>query len=363
MALRLARICITEPALKREIAAVRHPYLFAFLISAALSGTPAAADPVADFYRGKTISMVIGLSSGGDYDLRARLLARHMGKHIPGNPLIVPRNMTGAGGVTAANWLTKVAPRDGTAILMVTQNMPFAQALGSTGVDFDTRRFNWIGNTTDTPNVLTVWHTAGVRTVAEATKKELAIGATGAGTGTYYYPAALNAVAGTKFKIVTGYPGGNELNLAMERGEIDGRGSNSWAAWKSTKPQWIAEKKIVHLAQIGLKRHPELTDVPLLSELAKTDIDRAVMVFISAETDIARAIATTPDTPPERVAALRKAFDATMKDPEFLAEAEKSGFDISPVSGVEAQKIATSIVDTPPEVVARAKAILEGPAK
>lgn len=185
--------------------------------------TPAAADPVADFYRGKTISMVIGVSVGGDYDIRARLLARHMGKHIPGEPTILPRNMPGAGGVTAANWLARVAPTDGTVILMITQNMPVSQAIHATGVEFDVRRFNWIGNTSDSPNVINSWYTTGVRTIKDAMERELVLGATGRGTGTYYYPASLNALVGTKFKIVAGYPGGNEMNLAMERGEIGGR--------------------------------------------------------------------------------------------------------------------------------------------
>jgi tripartite-type tricarboxylate transporter receptor subunit TctC len=330
------------------------------MVGAGTACQPATADPIADFYRGRTLSMVIGLSPDGEYDLRARLLCRHLGKHIPGNPQIMPRNMVGRGGLTAANWLAEVAPDDGTALLMVTQNMPFAQAIGMDGVAFDARRFNWIGNTADTPNVVSVWHATGVRTVADATAKLVVIGATGVGTGSYYYPAAMNAVAGTKFKIVTGYPGGNELNDAMERGEIDGRGSNSWASWKTTKPQWIAEKKLFYLAQIGSKRHPELADVPLLSELATTDLDRRVMAFISAETDIARAIATTPDTPPDRVAALRRAFDETMKDAAFLADVERAGFDISPASGERTQEIAASIVNTPSQVVVRAKAMLLG---
>ncbi len=321
--------------------------------------TPAAADPVADFYRGKTISMVIGVSVGGDYDIRARLLARHMGKHIPGEPTILPRNMPGAGGVTAANWLARAAPTDGTVILMITQNMPVSQAIHATGVEFDVRRFNWIGNTSDSPNVINSWYTTGVRTIKDAMERELVLGATGRGTGTYYYPASLNALVGTKFKIVAGYPGGNEMNLAMERGEIGGRGSNSWASWKATRPQWIAEKKINILVQIGLKRHPELADVPLMQDLARNEHDRQVLTFISADTGISRAIVTTPDTPPERVAALRKAFDDTMKDPEFLAEAAKLRLDISPVRGVDAQTIATSIVDTPAPVVARAKELLD----
>jgi tripartite-type tricarboxylate transporter receptor subunit TctC len=312
-----------------------------------------------DFYKGKTISMVIGLSAGGDYDLRARLLARHMGRHIAGNPNIVPRNMPGAGGVGAANWLMKLAPRDGTALLMVTQNMPLAQALGFPGVDFDARQFNWIGNTTNSPNLISIFSGKGVRTVEDAKTHEVSIAATGVGTGTHYYPAATNAIAGTKFRIVTGYPGGNDMNIAMERGEVDGRGSNSWAAWKTTKPQWIEQNRLVHLVQIALKRHPELPDVPLLIELAGNDIDRRAMALISAETAIARAVATTPGVPADRVQILREAFNATMSDPVFLEEATRLGFDISPGTGEEVQKIVEEIVDAPTEAVERTKAILQ----
>ena len=321
----------------------------------------AHADPVGEFFKGKTVSMVIGLSTGGDYDLRARMLVRHMPRHVPGNPIMVPRNMPGAGGLAAANWLMRAAPRDGTAILMVTQNMPLAQATGLTGVEFDARQFNWIGNTTDTPNVITVWAASGVRTIEDARKRELAIAATGVGTGAYYFPVAANEVAGTRFRLVPGYPGGNEMNMTMERGEVDGRGSNSWAAWKSTRPQWVEQNKIVNLVQIALRRHHELADVPLLLELAANDIDRRAMALISAETAIARAIATTPATPEDRVLAYRRAFDATMKDPLFLKEADQQNFDISPATGEEVQKIVADILDASPDVVARARAIIQPP--
>jgi tripartite-type tricarboxylate transporter receptor subunit TctC len=326
-----------------------------------LFSASAAAQPEQGFFAGKTISMVVGLSAGGDYDLRARLVARHMPRHIAGAPSMIPRNMPGAGGVAAANWLMKVAPRDGTALLAVTQNMPLAQALTLTGVEFDARQFRWIGNTTDTPNVITVWAASGARTIEDAKNKELAIAATGVGTGSYYYPLAANVVAGTKFKLVSGYPGGNEMNLAMERGEVDGRGSNSWAAWKATRPQWLEEKKIINLVQIRLRRHPDLGDVPLLQELAGNDLDRRAMALISAETAIARAFAAAPGTPDDRVQLLRRAFDATMKDPVFLQEAEQQGFDISPATGEDVQKIVAEIVDAAPEVVARVKAIVQPP--
>ena len=186
------------------------------------------------------------------------------------------------------------------------------------------------------------------------------LGSTGRSSGSYYYPAALNAWAGTKFKIVLGYPGGANVNIAMERGEVGGRGSNLWASWKSTRPQWLAEKKIHMLVQVGLKRNPELPDVPLMQELVKDELSRQAMIFMSADSAIARSIVTTPDTPPERVAALRRAFDAAMKDPALLAEAEQPQQDISTATGEEVQKIANSIVNTNPAAVAKAKEIIAG---
>ncbi len=338
--------------------------LVSLSLAAVLAGAaPAMADPVADFYHGKNIQMVIGFSAGGDYDLRARLLARHLGKYIPGNPHIVPVTMTGAGGMVAANWLANVAPRDGTVLLAISSNLPVAQSIGVKGVKFDVRKFNYIGNTTDSPNVINSWHTTGITNINQVKERELVVGATGRSSGSYYYPAALNAWAGTKFKIVSGYPGGSKVNIAMERGEVGGRGSNLWASWQSTRPHWLAEKKIIILAQVGLKRHPDLKDVPLLQELVTDPLDKKAMIFISSDTAIARSIVTTPDTPPERVAALRKAFDQVVKDPELLAEAKKSKQDMSPMSGEDVQKVVNSIVDTPKEVIERAKTVLVNPAK
>ena len=330
-----------------------------FVTSTVLSPIAAHAD---DFYKGKTITIVIGFSAGGDYDLRARLLSRHMDRHIAGTPTIVARNMPGAGGVAATNWLAKLAPRDGTSMLMASQNTPLIQALGTPGVEFDARQFNWIGNTTNSPNLITVWAGRGVSSIDDARKREVAVGASGVGSGSYYYPFAANVVGGTRFKIVTGYPGGNDINIAMERGEVDGRGSNSLAAWKSTRPHWISEGKLIHLVQIGLKRHPELPNVPLLSDLASTDIDRQAMQLIAAETAMARALAASAEIPKDRVTMLRRAFDATISDKTFLGEAGRLGFDISPASGEEVQKIVLGIVDAPPAVVQRVKQVLAAPA-
>jgi tripartite-type tricarboxylate transporter receptor subunit TctC len=322
-----------------------------------LAAIPAQADPVADFYRGKTIHLIVGTSPGNDYDYRGRIIARHMGRHIPGEPMIVPQNMPGAGGIKAANYIASIAPKDGTVVHVIMTNMMATQAMGIPGVEFDTRQFRWIGNTTSTPNVINSWHTSGITKVEEVKTKELVVGAP-KGTAGVVYPTVLNKLAGMKFKIVTGYPGGNEVNIAMERGEVLGRGSNSWASWKSTKPQWLEEKKIIMLVQVGLKRDPELADVPLLLELVSDDRDRKLMTFISAETAISRALVTTPDVPAERLVALRRAFDATMKDPQFLAEADKAKMDIGPMTGEEAQVIADQIANTPADVVTYAKDVL-----
>jgi tripartite-type tricarboxylate transporter receptor subunit TctC len=331
-----------------------------FLALGGLLPSTVAADPIADFYRGKTITMVVATAPGGDYDLRARLISRHMGRHIRGNPTIVPRNMPGGVGIQAMNYMANVAPKDGTAIHAIMQNMSTHQALGGPGVEFDTRKFFWIGNTTDTPNVINSWHTTGIRTIQDVMTRELVVGAPGQATNSVYYPKALNELVGTKFKIVSGYPGGNQVNLAMEREEVGGRGSNSWASWKATKPDWLREKKIFILVQIALKRDPELADVPTMVELAKSDEDKAVMTFLSADVPISRAYVTTPGVPAERVEALRRAFDATMKDPEFVAEAKKLNMDMRPSTGEEAQRYADLIANTPANVLARAKAIIDG---
>jgi len=331
------------------------------LVMIAVSGA-AQAEPVADFYRGKTISMVVGNPVGNDYDYRGRLIARHIGRHIPGNPTVVPRNMPGAGGLVAANWMAKLAPQDGTTLFMIAQPHAPGQAMALPNIQFDVRAFHWVGNTIDTPNVVNSWHTSDVRTIEDAMKRELVVGGT-TGTNSVVYPAVLNALVGTRFKVVTGYPGGGELNLAMERGEIQGRGSNSWAAWKSTKQQWLAEKKIIILVQVALKRATDLPDVPLLLELAKNDFDRQVLTFLSADTAISRAVVTTPNVPRERVEALRRAFDATMKDKAFLAEAAEARMDIVPSTGEVAQQVAQSIIDADPAVVARARDLMNAVAK
>jgi tripartite-type tricarboxylate transporter receptor subunit TctC len=333
------------------------------LLALVVSSAPSAADPIADFYTGKTMTMMVATSPGGDYDRIGRLLARHMVRFIPGEPHMLVRNMPGGVGIQAANWLASIAPRDGTSLHMLIQNMPAHQALGGLGTEFDTRRFFFIGNVSNSVNVLNSWYTTGIRTIEDAKQRELIVGAPGTATAGVYYPKVMNALFGTKFKIVMGFPNGNDVNLAMERGEVGGRGSNTWRSYQLTHPDWITEKKIIPLVQIGLARHPDLPDLPLLTDLAQNAADRELLHFISADVGIARAVVTTPETPPERVQALRRAFDATVKDREFLAEADKIQIDVSPLSGEEAQKIADSIVNTSPAILARIKALLDGPTK
>jgi hypothetical protein len=221
----------------------------------------------------------------------------------------------------------------------------------------DTSKLIYIGNPSADNNTTSMWHTSKVKTIEDAMKYEAPMGATGGSTSSQY-PRAMNALLGTKFKIILGYPGGNDINLAMERGEVEGRGSNAWASWKSTRMDWIKDKKINIIVQIGLTKAPDLPDVPLMMDLAKNPEDKAVLKLLSASTTIGRPLFTSPGVPEERVKALRAAFDATMKDPEFLADAQKRGFDINPVSGEELQKIVADIVATPKPIADRLQSII-----
>ncbi len=335
--------------------------MFGSRIAAALTATlllgatsQAGAQSAADFYRGKRINLVIGYGSGGGYDTYARLLARFIGEHIPGTPTVVSQNMPGAGSRGAANWLANVAPKDGTVIAMLSQSTPTDQALGQPGIQFDVRRFNWIGNMVVVNNILFVWAATGIRTLDDAKARQVAVGSTGASSPSVLYPQVSNNLLGTKFKIVAGYPGGGDINLAVERGEVDGRGSDSWASMKANNPNWIKDHKVNILFQVGPRREHDL-DAPLWSEFAKTDEQRQILEVLSGDVAVGRPILTAPDVPAERVAALRKAFDDTLKDPKFLAAAAQAKMDMNPIGGEELQKIVTRIVSPSPEVIAKVK--------
>lgn len=330
------------------------------LKAAVLAGLAALATPIGEvraqsvesFYKGKQITIYIGFTSGGGYDLYARLLAQYMGRHIPGHPTIVPENMTGGGSRVAANYMFNAAPKDGTALATVDQAIPVQQAIGDPTVKFDTKAYSWIGNMDSDNNVLAILDTPGVNSIDDAKKVEVTLGATGFNTSSQY-PTALNKVIGTKFKIVFGYPGGADINLAMEKGEVQGRGSNSWSSWKATRPDWVKSGKLKVLVQIGLKRAPDLQNVPLLVDLAPTPLDKAAFTMLSSPPAIGRPIFGPPGVPAERVAALRKAFDETMKDPDFVAAAQKAQLDLEPTTGQDLQEVVANIVDSPKSVIDR----------
>src|SRR5262245_28894094 len=332
------------------------PLSAAGLLLACASATSAAAQSVADFYRGKTVNVLIGVSPGGEYDLQARLVARHLGKHIPGNPLVVPQNMTGAGGLNMANYLATIATRDGTYIGMLSNTLPSLQAVGGQAVRFDAVKFLWLGTLAPVVETMAIWHRAEVKSVADARSREIVAGSTGKGSTTHVYPHMMNEFLGTKFKVVTGYQGGNQINLAMERGEVEAR-NNTWSSWKATRPAWIKEKQIFVIAQAG-PRASDL-DAPSVEELARTADDRKAIELVMSGTRLGRPLATTPEVPTDRLAALRAAFRATMADPEFRAEAAGANFEVNPVLGEDMQRTVLDIMATPKEIAARVKHLVE----
>jgi tripartite-type tricarboxylate transporter receptor subunit TctC len=335
---------------------IRPTALFiAFAVAGALPAT-AWSDPAADFYRGKTITILIGVGAGGEYDLQARLVAKYLGRYIPGNPTLVAQNMTGASGLKMINYLATVAPHDGTYMGMVQNGLPALQAVGLDGVQFDAAQFNWLGAMAPVVETIAVWHAAGVTTVEGARQKEIVTGATARGSITYTFPAMMNELFGTKFKLVTGYTGGNEVNLAMERGEIEAR-DNTWSSWKATRPDWLREHKIAIIAQSS-PRAPDL-DAPPVNDLAVNDEQRRIVDLVFSGCALGRPLAITPGVPADRVAVLRAAFDQAVKDPEFLADAKAANFDVDPIHGVDMQKTIGRILDVPPALAAKAKHLLD----
>jgi tripartite-type tricarboxylate transporter receptor subunit TctC len=333
----------------------------ALLALAALAMLPmpaAKAQDAAQFYAGKSIDLEIGYSVGGGYDLYARLVAQHLGDHIPGHPTIVPRNMEGAASLRLANYLYAAAPRDGTAIGAISRGAAFDPLLNENGAQFDASKFSWIGSANNEVSVCVALQSSGITSFNDVLTKPLTVGATGVGDDTYQFPALMNAELGTKFKIVTGYPGGNDITLALERGEVQGRCGWSWSSIVATRMNWITDKKIVVLVQMSLSKHPDLPDVPLIMDLAKTDEQRQIFKLIFARQVMGRPFAAPPGVPADRLAVLRRAFADTMKDKAFLADAEKRKFEINPVSGEEIQALVQDVYQTPAAVTKKAAAIL-----
>jgi tripartite-type tricarboxylate transporter receptor subunit TctC len=319
----------------------------------------ASAETPAEFFKGKTVELYLAYSAGGGYDLYARMVARHLGRHIPGNPQIVAKNMEGAGGLRLANWLYQQAPRDGTVIGATSRNIAFEPLIGNKGAQYDSSKFAWLGSANNEVSTCVAWHTSGVTTIEDAQKRELIIGAIGTADDTFQYPSLLNHTIGTKFKIVPGYPGNNDISVALERGEVAGRCGWSWSSVKSTRSAWLQEKKINILVQVALSKHPDLPNVPLIMDLAKSDEQRQMFRLIFARQVMGRPFQSTPGVPADRLRALQTAFMDTMKDPAFLAEAAKLKFEITPVSGPDIEKLVTDILKMPPELAQRAGSLLK----
>jgi tripartite-type tricarboxylate transporter receptor subunit TctC len=329
--------------------------ILVFVCAAAEAG---AQGDVAAFYRGKQLRMIVGSAVGGGYDLFARIVARHLVNHIPGNPHILVQNQPAAGGVVMTNQLYTQGPKDGTVIGVPINGIPTAPLL-QPGTQFDQTRLMWIGSTNREAYVAFVWHSVPIQSITELTSKEVVVGATTPGTTMVDFPQLVNDVLGFKFKIVRGYQGTPQINLAIERGEVQGMGGLGWASVKAQTPHWISERKIKVLAQYGFKRYAELSDVPTMLELAKSEADRQAMAMLFARTEYGRPYFLPPDVPMERVAALRRAFDATMTDPAFIADATRLQFDVDPLTGEQVQALVGELAATPREVVARVRAALD----
>jgi tripartite-type tricarboxylate transporter receptor subunit TctC len=328
-------------------------------VLAAVPLAPASAQTLAEFYKGRTVDLYVAYSAGGGYDLYARMLARHLGKHIPGNPTVVPKNMEGAGGLRLANWLYQAAPRDGTALGATSRNVAFEPMLGNKGAHYDAANFTWIGSANDEVSVCVAWHTSGVTRFEDVLSRELTIGSSGTADDTYQYPRLVNNVLGTQFKIVTGYPGGNDVSFAMERGEVGGRCGWSWSSVKSTRMSWMTDKKINLLMQFSLAKHADLPDLPLIMDLAKTDEQRQIFKLIFARQVMGRPFQGPPGIPPDRLRALQQAFMDTMRDKEFLAEAEKGQFEINAVPGAAIEALVAEVLRMPPALADKAGALMK----
>ncbi len=335
-----------------------HKALAAALLLTPLVAMPAAGQSVEKFYAGKTINLIVGFGPGGTYDYFARLVARHMGKHLPGKPTIVVQNMPGAGSLTAANHLFTVAPKDGTVIGSVSQTLAIEQAVKNPGSRYDVSKFNWIGSATSVTQVQLTMAKSQIKTIEDAKKFETPVSHTGGGSPTRGYPLLLNGLIGTKFKLVGPYKGSTNGLLAMERGEVESA-STSYTTVKQKRPQWIANKEANILVQYARSRTPQMPNIPAFVELGKTAADKQLMsLYVSGE-EVGRSFLAPPGLPADRVAALRAAFIAMTKDPEVLAEVAKAKAELDPMSGADLQNFMADTMKVPPAVVERMQALLK----
>jgi len=327
---------------------------FAAAVGSFCASCPAHAQSVEDFYRGKSVNLIIGYSVGGGYDLYGRLVSRHIGKHIPGRPAIVPQNMTGAGSLRAAQYIYSVAPKDGTTFGTFGRTIATTPLLTPATAQFDGTKFTWLGSVTNEVSTCVTWHTSPVKTWNDILTKEVPMGGEGPGADPDVYTLLYKNVFGAKMKLVPGYHGTNDVTLAMERGEVDGLCGLSWSTMKARHQQWMNEKKLNIIIQAALRKQPELADVPLASELTQDREKLQILKLFLASQETARPFAAPPDIPADRKAALMRAFDATMKDPEFLAEAQKLNMDINPLNAKGVDDILADLYATPKAVLEKA---------
>jgi tripartite-type tricarboxylate transporter receptor subunit TctC len=316
------------------------------------AGSPASAQAPTGYYAGKTVQMIIGFGPGGGYDLWARTVARHISKHLPGNPTVVSQNMPGAGSFSAAAHIYSAAPKDGTVIGIIARDAPLGPLTGQAGARFDATKITWLGTPTTETNVCIAYKTAKVKTAQDLFTQEVILGDTGPGTGTHAYPKALASLLGMKFKLIGGYPSSSDVFLAMERGEVDGI-CESLDSVHGKRPDWIEKKTVTLLFQGGAQPNPEIKDVPFIRDLAKTEDDKKAIDFLYAGQGIGRPFVAPPDLPPETLKMLRDAFNATMKDPEFVAEVNQRKLDLHPETGETLEALIKKIYATPKPIVER----------
>jgi tripartite-type tricarboxylate transporter receptor subunit TctC len=305
------------------------------------------------------LSLVIGYPPGAIYDVYGRLVSRYIGRHLPGNRTVVAQNMPGAGSLRAANYLYNVAPKDGSTIGLFARGIAMQPLFDNQGIQFDARKFNWLGSTSAEVSVVLASAAKPFKSIADAQKTEMILAASGSGADSVIFPYVLNGVIGTKFKVVTGYPGNADMLLAVERGEVDGNGATSWVNLVAVRPDWLRDRKFNVLLQLATRKHRDLAAVPLAAEFAKNENDLKVLDLIFSRQDMAYPFVAPPDVPPPRLAALRAAFAATMKDPEFLTEASRQNLEVDPISADEVTAVVRKAYTMPGDVVARTRAVLE----
>lgn len=320
--------------------------------------TPAHADPLADFFRDRQINWIVSYGPGGSYGLYAQIAARHIGRHLPGKPTIVVQFMPGAGGISATNHLYNLAPKDGATLATVTKDLALEQALRPKDVRYDARQFGWVGTFAEYIAVFAVWTGSGIASIEDAKKREAILAASGRGHQGSQLAVLLNEYAGTKFKLVTGYRGAGDMNIAMERGEAHVR-ITSWSGFKSQQGAWLTDKKAAIIAQGGDRRQPDLAQVPLFSEIVTDPHGRKLLALIESGAIVGWPVLLPPGVPADRLAAWRKAFDATMKDKDFIAEVTKSQLEVAPKSGVALAKAINEVLSVDEQLLARARVIAD----